>query len=66
MREIAERIRAQYRDRVFHTELRSSPQLARAPLEAKTIFEAAPRSPSADSFRRLAGEVLQRLPAAAR
>jgi chromosome partitioning protein len=65
MREIAERIRAQYRDRVFHTELRSSPPLARAPRFAQTIFQAAPRSPAADSFRRLAGEVLQRLPAAA-
>jgi chromosome partitioning protein len=64
MREIAERIRAQYRDRVFHTEVPASPQLARAPLASQTIFQAAPRSPAADSFRRLAGEVLQRLPAA--
>ncbi len=61
--EIAERLRAEHRDRIFHTEIRWTSALAAAPAARKTIFAAAPRSVSADAFRRLAGEVLQRLPA---
>jgi chromosome partitioning protein len=61
-REIAERLRAEHRDRIFHTEIRWTSALAAAPAARKTIFAAAPRSVSADAFRRLAGEVLQRLP----
>ena len=53
-REIAERVRAEHRDLVFHTELRWSATLAASPLS---------RRPPAggDAFRRLAGEVLHRL-----
>jgi len=62
-REIAERLRAEFRDRVFHTELPWAAALADAPGTRQTIFEAAPKSAAADAFRRFAGEILQRLPA---
>ena len=60
-REIADRVRAERRDTVFHTEIRWTAALSAAPESRQTIFESAPRSPSADVFKRLAGEVLQRL-----
>jgi chromosome partitioning protein len=59
--EMSDRLRAQYRDRVFHTEIAASRALAEAPGAAQTILTYAPRSRSADAFRRLAGEVLERL-----
>jgi chromosome partitioning protein len=59
--ELRNRIRAQYRERVFHTEIAASRALADAPATAQTIFAYAPRSTAADAFRRLAGEVLDRL-----
>jgi len=62
-REIAERLRAEHRDQVFHTEIRHTTALSQAPAARKTIAAFAPKSPSADAFRRLAGELLQRLPA---
>jgi chromosome partitioning protein len=62
-REMMERLRTSHRDNLFHTEVRWTAALAEAPLTRKTILEAAPKSPSADAFRRLAGEILQRLPA---
>jgi chromosome partitioning protein len=56
-RETGERLRAEYRDLVFHTELRWSAAIAAAP--------SAGRLPTAtDAFRRLGGEVLHRLAAA--
>lgn len=63
MQELADRVRATYRDQVFHTEIRWSSALAHAPEARKTILALAPRSASADAFRRLTGEVLQRMPA---
>lgn len=63
MREIAERLRAEHRDKVFHTEIRHTAALSDAPAARKPIGAFAPKSASADLFRRLAGEVLQRLPA---
>ena len=63
MSEVAERIRAEHRDTVFHTEIRWASALMDAPAAGKTVFDAAPRSNAADAFRRLAGEVLHRLPA---
>lgn len=63
-REMSDRLRAEHRDRVFHTEIRWTAALAAAPEIRKTVLDAAPRSPSADAFRRLAGEALQRLPIA--
>jgi len=46
---------------VMHTEIRWAAALSEAPQARQTIFALAPRSASADAFRRLAGEVLQRL-----
>jgi chromosome partitioning protein len=60
-RESIERLRAGDRDRVMHTEIRWTAALSEAPQARQTIFALAPRSASADAFRRLAGEVLQRL-----
>ena len=55
-RETVERVRAEYRDRVFHTDIRWSAALAAAP--------GARRPPAAsDAFKRLGIEVLQRLAA---
>jgi chromosome partitioning protein len=58
--EIRDRVRAQYRDRIFHTEIDVSRSLADAPASAQTVLQFAPRSRAADTFRRLAGEVLDR------
>ena len=60
-RELAERLRAEFRDRVFHTEVPWAAALVDVPGARETIFQAAPKSAAADAFRRLAGEVLQRL-----
>jgi chromosome partitioning protein len=62
-REIAERLRAEFRERVLHTEIPWAAALADAPGARQTIIEAAPKSAAADAFRRLAGEILHRLPA---
>jgi chromosome partitioning protein len=59
--EVRNRLRAQYRERVFHTEIDASQVLADAPGAAKPVLTYAPRSRAADAFRRLAGEVLGRL-----
>ena len=59
--EMRERLRAEYRDRVFHTEIAESPVLEAAPAAGRTIFQFAPRAAAADAFRRLAGEVLERI-----
>ncbi len=55
-----ERMRAQYREHVFHTEIGVSRALQEAPAARKSIFQFAPRSRAADAFRRLSGEVLER------
>lgn len=54
------RVRAQYRDAVFHTEILTSRALEEAPAAGQTVFQFAPRSRAADAFRRLAGETLER------
>lgn len=59
--ELRDRVRAQYRDHVFHTEILASQALQTAPATGRTIFQSAPRSRAADAFRRLSGEVLERL-----
>jgi chromosome partitioning protein len=56
-----DRVRTQYRDHVFHTEILESRALEEAPARAKTIFQHAPRSRAAGAFRRLGREVLERL-----
>ena len=58
--ELREKLRAQYREHVFHTEIAVSRPLQNAPAQGKTIFQFAPRSRAADAFRRLSGEVLER------
>jgi chromosome partitioning protein len=65
-REAAERLRAEYREKMFHTEIRYTVPLSEAPAARQPIASFAPKSASADAFRRLAGEVLQRLPAFSR
>jgi chromosome partitioning protein len=55
-RDVIERLRAEHRDQIFHTEIRWSAATATAP-EARR-----PPSPS-DPFRRLGGEILHRLAA---
>lgn len=62
-REAIERLRAADHDRVLNTEIRWTAAVGEAPRARKTVFAFAPRSASADQFRRLAGEVLQRLQA---
>jgi chromosome partitioning protein len=59
--ELRERVRAQYREHVFHTEVPASRGLEAASAAAQSIFQFAPRSRSADAFRRLSGEVLERM-----
>ena len=59
--EASRTLRARHRDRVFHTEITQSVTLEEAPRSGKPIVECAPRSRAADAFRRLAGEVLERL-----
>ena len=61
-REAAERLRAEFRERVFHTEIPWAGALVDAPAARQTVFASAPKSAAADAFRRLAGEILQRLP----
>ena len=58
---INDRLRAQYRDRVFGTEIAASAALASAPALGRPVLVTAPRSRAAESFRRLAREVLERL-----
>lgn len=60
--DVRERLRAQYRDRVFHTEIPNTPLLEQSCAAGLTIFSVSPRSAAADAFRRVAGEVLERLP----
>jgi chromosome partitioning protein len=57
---LRDRLRAQYRDQVFRTEIMTSRELEEAPATAQTIFQFAPRSRAAAAFRRLSGEVLER------
>jgi len=54
------RLRTQFRDQLFQTEIMLTRALEEAPSRKRTIFEHSPRSRSADAFRRLAGEVVHR------
>jgi len=58
---LARSLRDEYGERVFRTEIASSPVLEQAPTAARTFFQFAPRSRAAASFERLAAEVLDRL-----
>lgn len=56
-----ERLRTQYREQLFHTEITASRALEEAPAHHQTILEFAPRSRAADAYRRLTAEVVERL-----
>ena len=58
---LIKKLRERHGDDVFRTEVLASRALEEAPLSARTVFQYAPRSKAADAFRRLAGEVLERL-----
>jgi chromosome partitioning protein len=61
-RDVADRLRTAHQDDVFHTEIRAADVLCAAPAARRTIGVAAPKSASADAFKRLAAEILQRFP----
>jgi chromosome partitioning protein len=61
-RDMSERVRSAHRDRLFHTELRWTAAVCDAAAARKTILGAAPKSAAADAIRRLAAELLDRLP----
>ena len=54
-------VRDQYGERVFRTQIPGSRELEEAPGRRATIFQHAPRSVAARSFRRLAREVVDRV-----
>ena len=56
-----DRLRAQYREQLFHTEITASRALEEAPAHHRTIFDFAPRSRASDAYRRLAAETSARL-----
>jgi chromosome partitioning protein len=58
--DVRARLRTQFRDRIFQTEIMLTRALEEAPARKRTIFEHSPRSRSADAFHRLADEVVQR------
>jgi chromosome partitioning protein len=60
--EVGKRLRAQYRDKVFVTEIPVTHALEEASAARRTIFQHSPRSRAAAAFDRLAGELLDRLP----
>ena len=59
--EVREDLRAQFKERVFHTEISVNRALEEAPAHGQTIFQFAPKGTAADAFRRLAGEILERI-----
>jgi chromosome partitioning protein len=59
--EVRHRLRKHFGSGIFQTEIPMSRAVEEAPARARTIFEHAPRSRAAAEYRRLAGEVLQRL-----
>ena len=57
------RLRRRYKERVFRTEIPTSPVLETAPAQAQTVLQAAPGSTAAIAFQDLAAETLDRLAA---
>jgi chromosome partitioning protein len=57
---LRQRLRSDYGERVFRTEIPSSPAAEASSAAGQTILTFAPRSTCADAFRCLAGEVLDR------
>jgi chromosome partitioning protein len=58
--QLVESFRANWKDLVLKTEIRVNVKLAEAPAAGKSIFEFAPTSTGAKSYRKLAGEILDR------
>jgi chromosome partitioning protein len=56
-----ERLRTEYREQLFRTEITASRALEEAPAHHRTIFDFAPRSRASDAYRRLAAETAERL-----
>jgi chromosome partitioning protein len=59
-REVVERIRGYFGDRVFGTLIRDNVALAEAPSFGQTIFEYAPKSYGAEDYERLCQEIVDR------
>lgn len=59
-RDIVALVRSRYGDRVFETEIRRDVKLGEAPAYSQSIFQWAPSSRGADTYRRLAGEIRRR------
>ena len=57
---VVARVRSDFKQQIFKTEIPLSTALQEAPAVAQTIFEYAPRSRAAAAFRRLAAEVVDR------
>lgn len=57
---LVDAMRSSWKDNVFKTEIRINVKLAEAPSEGRTIFEHAPKSSGAQTYRALAREVIQR------
>ena len=60
--DLREALRAEYKDKVFRAEIPLSRALQEAPAAGCPIFGSAPRSAAAACFRRVAGEVIERMP----
>jgi chromosome partitioning protein len=58
--QLVESFRASWKDLVLKTEVRVNVKLAEAPSAGKTIFDYAPSSTGAESYRKLAKEIIQR------
>jgi len=58
-REVEEKIRGYFKDRVFRTLVRRNVSLAEAPSYGQTIFEYAPSSHGAEDYMKLAREVIR-------
>jgi chromosome partitioning protein len=57
-KEVAERVKKHFGDRVFKTKIRENVKLAEAPSFGQTIFEFAPNSHGAEDYRKLAKEII--------
>ncbi len=59
-REVEEKIRAHFRDKVFKTQIRQDISLAEASSFGKTVFEYKPDSPGAENYSALCSEIIER------
>ena len=59
-REVVERLKARFGERLFKTLIRENIALAEAPASGKTIFEYEPGSHGAEDYLSLCREILER------